>query len=123
MCGPVACGGKRGVLLAIDADGWMDGWMVVMLAVEPGEVKRKKKKKRFTYADGWWSTRTDGWCVCGPVACGGRRGVFVARMDGWMVVVLAVEPGDVKKKKKKEKKRKVLPTRMGGGRCVWVVVV
>ena len=37
--------------------------MVVMLAVEPGDVKKqknKKKKKRFTYADGWWSTRTDG---------------------------------------------------------------
>ena len=51
--------------------------------------------------DGWWSTRTDGWCACRPVACGGRRSVFVA-VDavGWMVVVVAVKPGDVKKKKK-----------------------
>ena len=68
--------------------------------------EEKKEKKKITYADGWWSTRTDGWCACGPVACGGRRGVFVAvDADGWMVVVLAVEPGDVKKKRKKEKEK------------------
>ena len=42
--------------------------------------------------------------------------------DGWMVVVLAVEPGDVKKRKK-ERKRKVLLTRMDSGRRVWVVAV
>ena len=88
MCGPVACGGKHGVLLAIDADGWMDG----------GDVGRRawgcKKKKRFTY--------TDGWMVCVRTCCVWWKTWCIRGADGWMVVVLAVEPGDVKKKKKKK---------------------
>ena len=84
-----------------------------MLAVGPGDVK---KKKRFTYTgDGGRRGRTDGVrtrCVWWKTRC-------IRGADGWVVVVLAVEPEDVKKKEK----RKVLPTRMGGGRCVWVVAV
>ena len=71
----------------------------MLLAVEPGDVKKKRKEKKGLL------TRTDGWCAWGPVACGGRCGVFVAvDTDGWMVV-LAVEPGNVKKKKEKKKKK------------------
>ena len=87
----------------------------MLLAVEPGDVKKKKRKKGLL-------TRTDGWCAWGPVACGGRCGVFVAvDADGWMVVVLAVEPGNVKKKEKKKKKSFTYAdgwrsTRVGGGR-------
>ena len=40
------------------------GWMVVVLAVDPADV-RKIERKVFTYASGWQSTRTDErwwWC-------------------------------------------------------------
>ena len=56
MWGPIACGGRHGVFMAVD----VNGWMVVVLAVKPGNVKEKKKKKSFTYMDGWWSTRVGG---------------------------------------------------------------
>ena len=38
----------------------MDGWMVVMLAVEPGDVKKKEKKGLLTRTDGGRRGRTDG---------------------------------------------------------------
>ena len=92
--------------------------MVVMLAVEPGDVKKKEEKKKkglLTRMDGGRRGRT----VCVRTRCVWWKTRCIRGADGWVVVVLAVEPGDVKKKKKK----KVLPTWMGGGRRVWVVAV
>ena len=82
------------MLLAVDAD----GWVVVVLAVEPRDVKRKEKNVLLTRMGGgrrgrtngvrvkapcadplrvvedavcWWPlTRMDGWCWCWPSSLG-----------------------------------------------------
>ena len=72
---------------------------MVMLAIEPGDVKEKKrkekrKKKRFTYADGW-----DG--VCADPLCVVKDAVYswlLTQMDGGGVGRRAWE---CEKKKKK----------------------
>ena len=68
--------------------------MVVVLAVEPGDVKKKKRKKRKEkfYLRGWVAVDACGWWSF-------RRAVAV-------VAVYTADVEEEKKKKRKEKKRK-----------------
>ena len=85
--------------MAVDAD----GWMVVVLAIKPGDVKKKKKN----YLRGWMAVDACGWWPF-------RRAV----------AVVAVYTVDVEEeKKKKEKKRKRLTGGCWWSTCAVVLVV